>query len=315
MVSSDWRGERGQLLLVGGIVLGVVVLGSVVLLNDMKFNDTIGSQGNQQALNDAERTRETLRTDLRELAVRVRAETDHANFADAVEENVTRYGRYYSNMTFEDGIVYVNVTFSESASRDGRLLEQTTDGRFWFDASENWTAATDAYFLSPFEVGVEQFPDTTAPHDPNTTVRVTGAEGNVWELRINRSSTDPVDGPAVVAVADGRRVGVERTGPGVVVDVDEGTINGTDEPGFAFRRYVTPPYTAEFENNPNGPGNAFGKHARGTYRIGTDSRYWSESHPDVDVLPAARPAVNVTYQRPELKYDTTIYLNSTGGDP
>lgn len=317
MVSS--LDERGQLLLVGAIAIGVVILGSVVLLNDMKFTDTVGSQGNQQALQNAERTEEMMRTDLQGMVVRVREGTANANFADALAENVSAYSRYYSNMTFQDGIVFVNAEFKPSESKAGRLIEQPPTGTtpppgpdgFWLHnpGTNDWTVASDAYFMSPFVLTVEEFPDTVAA-EPNTTVSVTGRDGHTWELVVNRSDFYGTDEPTLVAILDDERVGRIRTGPGVEVDLERGEINDTAEPGFDYAEYLDAPYTVEVHNNGVAPGST--NAAKGGYEFGTDSTVQSTGG-KVSQLTAARPAVEITYQRPELQYTTTIFLDEGGG--
>jgi hypothetical protein len=294
-----------------------VILGSVVLLNDMKFTDTVGSQGNQQALQDAERTEEMIRTDLQRMTRRVRAGTGVGNFEDALRENVSEYSQYYSNMTFEDGIVFVNAEFDAGESKEGRILNQTIEDEFELDGNKDWTVAKDSYFLSPFRMTVTEFPDTNPTFDPNTSVRVVGREGRTWELRINKSDIYGPDEPTLVAVVDGEQVGKIRTGPGVRIDFESGSINGTAKPGFDYAEYLKAPYTVEMDNELNGPTGSPSPHlAKGRYKIGTDSRVHgidtSASNPEIRALPAARPAVTITYQRPELQYTTTIYLDEGG---
>jgi len=320
MVTETGR-DRGQLLLVGGIILGIVILGSVVLLNDMKFNDTIGSQGNQQALEDATRATDAIEEDLTGLRERVRDGTSRSNFDDAFAENVSIYSNTYSNMTFEDGIVYVDVTYSEAASVDGRLLSQrlgpSGNGREFRlnpnpSPSNDWTMADDATLLSPFNVTVTNFRPvgTTA----STTFVVTGSESRTWELKMN--STDSgvgpsgITGPSLYTFVDGDLENAQAVSSGVDVDLVDGTVDGSQVNGFAFAEYVSPPYTVEVDND-----NPSGLLPRGTYRLGTDStvRSTSASQPTVEDYEAVIPAVNVTYQRPELQYVTTIYLNATGG--
>ncbi|WP_246987833.1 DUF7261 family protein [Halorientalis marina] len=319
--------DRGQLLLVGGIVLGIVILGTVVLLNGMQFNDTIGSQGNQQALQNAERTQEMVRQDLQRMASRVAAGTDvtdSGKLESAYRSNVSTYAQLYSNMTFEDGIVFVNATFNESASENGRLLEQTSTDTFQLadpTVANDWIVGNEMMILAPMEFTVDDFPDNNGANRPNTTIRVTGSDGNVWELRINRSETDPIDGPAFIAIVNGEQRAVESVDPGASVNLGTGELEAdpgsgtTTVPAFEFNEYVSRPYTVEIDNEQNGLG--AGKLPKGTYRIGTDSRYLDTQsgggvQPEI-TNPVLRPAVDLTYRRPELDYRTTIYLNATGG--
>lgn len=322
MVTGLRNADRGQLLLVGSVAIAFVILGTTIMLNGMMYQDTIGSQGNEQALRDALRTKEMVRTDMQRLAPRVREDTGRGSYRDALRENVSQYGRYYANMSFDDGIVFVNVTLNESASREGQYIIQnasSTTGNANFDNSWNsnnpWTVTDDATVLSPFNLTVTEI-NSHPVHHPKTTLRVENpSSGEFWELRINYSdNSHPGDEELLVAVTNDGREGYREVSDGVTVDLNDGTVNGARTTGFKFDNFVDPPYKVTFEND--GPG---AHQPKGYYQIGTDKQYLSEhTGPSADPYVVNRgvvvPAFDITYERPELRYNTTIHVQE-GGSP
>jgi len=61
------RTERGQLLLIGAILIGLTIIGTVVMLNGMQYADAASTQSENRVLDDAERTEEMVERDMGQL--------------------------------------------------------------------------------------------------------------------------------------------------------------------------------------------------------------------------------------------------------
>jgi hypothetical protein len=343
--------DRAQLLLVGGVALALVIVGTVVLLNGMRFQDTIGSKGNEQALQDALRTEGMIQSDLGNLADEIRADAGLVNYGDQMARNVSTYGGYYSNLTFNDGIVYVNVSLNRSASGEGRLIQQRPSAigtpPDFRDTNNNdvWTVADEATAIRPFNMTIREFPCQDDPSGPpistvvtNFTISVNNSDNpnsDYWAVRLNSFRKGGAC-PAAPAVGEHKRFitvydetgkiaqfedGVQSwfpeadrqgTAP-IAYDVREGEINGTEINDLEFAQGVDRPWTVEFETEtvPLGAPRPGG----GWYRIATNSEVPgtnapSEVDPSINGI-LAEPAVDIVYQRPELRYNATIYLNGS----
>ena len=63
--------DRGQLLLIGALALGVIFIGTVYTLNSLQQTDAVVRSGTTDALDDAQRQETQVRRGLTELATRV----------------------------------------------------------------------------------------------------------------------------------------------------------------------------------------------------------------------------------------------------
>jgi len=333
MVADSRRDDRGQLLLVGGISIALVIVGGVVLLNGMMFTNTIGSHGNQDAVSEAERTIGTMESDLQDLTSRVRADVSPENFESALRENITAYTRQYTNLNYDNGIVYVDATLNETLTDDSLVVSQNasagpptvptgggSDVPSFEDntGTDDWDLARNASEVRRFNVTLQKYPGINPGGATNTdaefTVLVSENESSdFWAVRFNQT------GGGVRQLTIWNSSGRQRTitegsvlppTGDVPVDIRGGTVNGNDVPQLVFTDELDAPYDVRYENA--GP-NAF--RGGGTYRLATNSSYQpgteSDTHPNVaDSLDSV--AVNLTYQRPELRYERTVRLNGTG---
>jgi hypothetical protein len=349
MVADRHRDDRGQLLLVGGISIALVIVGGVILLNGMMFTNTIGSHGNQDAVSEAERTVETMENDLRRLTDRVRADTGIGEFRGAIERNLTVYTRQYTNLSFDNDIVYTDAELNDTESDSGTFLNQTADAD---DCDEQFTAGTrlptfeyytDSGNCKDLTVGeistLEQFNLTVRrlacqrgrPTDTNLTVHVNDSDDptEYWNVRLAAVRTDGGScNSAGNAAGDVTRyMEIYNSSDGLVasysdsepwfpesgrirMDLRAGTVEGQSVPELDYTEHVSGPYDIKIRNRDGGGGT---EPALGTYRL------WSDGSPPSDLgsQPSSRTAlttlaVDITYQRPELRYERTIKLNGTG---
>lgn len=361
--------DRAQLLLVGGVALALVIVGTVVLLNGMRFQDTIGSKGNEQALQDALRTEGMIQSDLGNLADEIRADAGLVNYGDQMARNVSTYGGYYSNLTFNDGIVYVNVSLNRTASKNGTRVQQRSNMSFtnYTDSPPpnynsvcsgplspctrsspySFEVARDVTDIRPFNITIDQFPcdasRSVADDHANLTIRVENSNnpGDWWELRLTgiRQGGGACDSAPASSRDVTRFVEVENDtehlavyknpetggpawfpddGEGVEINIREGAINGQQLSDIQFAEGVDRPWdislqTVIDQTPPPATGNDVG--AEGQFLLVSNSAY-PPTNPDSEMDPnvtsvLAEPAVDMVYQRPELRYNATIYLNGS----
>lgn len=330
MVMDD---DRGQLLLVGAFIIALVVLGTVVYLNGLNFNDSIGSQGNEQSLNDAERTKGMVTESLIGLTERVRADVRAGGggleeYERELRENISSFARYYSRLKFSDGVTYVNVSLNSSgtASVYGGIITQRLaadsdpDGPTFVNdngrpSETDWEVARNVNTVTALNVTLKQFP---CPNNRNVSYVIEEVDsGDTWEWQATRGPNCASTNRTVETYLNGNKQNVTYAGPGpnqnaelagrTYLDILEGTVNGTTE--WQFAKGLEPPYNVSVQINggPASPGNT----ARGSFRIETDSEYRPPTDDDLDVDDAiAVPAVDIRYVAPELVYNSTVLLTN-----
>ncbi|WP_335999247.1 DUF7261 family protein [Halorientalis halophila] len=321
MVTPIDADDRGQLLLVGSVAIALVIVGVVVMVNGMMFDDSIGARDNDDALADAERTIGMIESDLNALAREVRMDTrdGSGDFAPALRRNISLYSRHHTNLTFDNGIVYTNVTFDGAESINGTTIWQTQSTnqgacdrstpypRFTLETGgsceANPTIVEDADAVTDFQLTVEN-PGTGA--SPETSIVVdNGAE--TWRLRMD---TQPNGSVVVHEESPG---GTSRVGvfdPSFDLELqDSGRLTVGGSESVVFAEGVDPQYDIGFENTVSGGGTAL----TGTYTISTDGDPSAGIGSQPETLnTVVSPAIEIYYQRQEVTYDRTILLNESG---
>lgn len=146
MTSSD----RGQLLLVGAILIATVVLSSVVLLNSVHDSPTVQTQQDTRSVEGIDRTIGELTSDLDRLFV---ANTSHtttagpyANASD-LTQLVATYERTRLNLSTTDRATALNVSVNATDSATGAVAIAETPAEI-DDTGYNLTGATELPRLS-----------------------------------------------------------------------------------------------------------------------------------------------------------------------
>lgn len=328
--------ERGQLLLVGAVAIALVVVGGVVLLNGMKYTDTVGTSGTDDAISDSERTVEMAETDLDGLVDRVGSDTSLLTFEEHLQRNVSQLSRVYTRMAADRRSAHLNISVNTTASGSGWLLNQSTEGQFeGEDGAQSWTVVSDATVTEPFRIIVDEWPDATgngsdAKESP-LYINVTDDEGHWWSLKLNDSGGGSAEGKQVSVYTDRGLQEAYREddvswigddGP-YEIDVTAGRIDtaATAEPVtglWTFAANVSTPYDISFRDGFPGSGEGGGeKSATGRYRIATDGVAAAEIPDSVNAteIPVFHPAFDIYYHQPEIQYTRTISVTyHPGGD-
>lgn len=320
------NGERAQLLLIGAIAISLVILGTVVLLNGMKFTETVGTEGNEEAFTDAERTADMIESDLVRLSSRVRNETSLTEFEDALESNVTSYSHAYANMSVNRGTVYVDVSLNTSCtSCRYRLLENTSEASFTGGKS-NTTVGSEIDRIPEFNMTItnDGYPShPSSPVDASFWIVVRNESGATWKVRINETGTSTPTRYITIYDETGEIASFNSddetwfdTGTDTELRVTDGCVDANESgdfncpPGLEFAQGVSEPYTISFTNSFNNPDGSDpsppGKDAEGTFRLVANGEGPADDRIGLDT-----PVFDIVYQRPEVQYRKTFTLNRT----
>lgn len=125
--------DRGQLILVGALLLATVIFGLSFLLNSLLFTGVAGSEGSSASVAQIETANQEVQHGLRAMAVRVNHASRNVTadeVATALESNVTAFSRLYGEAKAAAGSAMVTVTYDNATSTLGYRIVQSTDEDF-----------------------------------------------------------------------------------------------------------------------------------------------------------------------------------------
>lgn len=292
--------ERGQVLLMGALLLGIALIGTIVFINGMLFTVSADTGTDGASMSEATTIRQAIDDDVRAMVTSITRDGS-ADFEAALLDNISTYSRHYANTTANGDPAYVNVSVDTSES-EGVLLSQTTEEKFTADDnSQDWDLVDEnnASDVTRFDLTVTNFPqgvgDTNAFY-----ITVANASGSVlWmaELYKNQSTSTYRLNTRNQSTAFTE----ECSGfAGDQIDLLAGEVAGCEF--TTFRDEFDGPYTIRFED---------GHKADGTYRIAVGSAN-EGNFADGQVNPSlVRPAVRVVYESPDLRFDSTRVINTS----
>lgn len=252
--------NRGQLLLVGGIVVAFAIVGVAIVLNTVVLTDAIESR---EPPRDVDRAQE--HAVIVEHAVhRVVEEnefTEHPNWTVARENatrDVSRVGSLLSNRTLQSVAAHTDATVN--ATRRGATLTQTNADRDFTstDSESRWTLATTSGIRNfVMDVDRADLPsvsdddDATDPGSPpGFTVLVTGADDDTWRAFLTSTGGGEV---RIVTRFNDNSPKVACVRSASSIDWTRGLVGG--EPcDFTFARDLTGPYTLRYEDGDRAAG-------------------------------------------------------------
>ena len=302
--------DRGQLILVTGLLVAVAIVALVVLLNTAIYTENLASRGADQSGREAIEFRSTVADGVGGL---IDAENDREHGSQgAVEANVTAGIESIDDHVARDygiGGVVVGINDSTVNVHAGRLIRQNESGAFEGNAGgSDWVLAsgvadTRAFVLTVDRSSLNEANVTSASSSGAFHVLVDGG-GPQWNVYVYRNRSTPND--VTVATDAGGTVAEHCTvdASEVTIDVTGGTVGGNACPGLRWAEGASPPYDLEFRN---------GNNASGTYDLTvntttTGSVNDGRSNP---TAPYWVPAVysvefEAYYRSPTLAYRTTV---------
>lgn len=307
--------DRGQLLLVTGLVVAVTLVALVLILNSTIYasNLAVREAGGGDA--EAVELRRVAESSVGDLLVRENR-AGHASQA-AVEANVTasvrRFGDLLARSYAEDART-ADLATDEATLHEGARIRQANASRAFTssDASgeqRNWTVATDTSQMRAVTATVDAsaMPAVGTPEAGFHLVLDGG--GQTWEAYVYESAAT---GELTVAVKNGTEsspsVACSTSAPNATVDFTAGTLAGAPCPGLAWATGVAAPYDVRFR---------FGDRAVGTYAMTVNTSDGVASPNDSalggpgDDGPASLPAVydvvvDFVYETNRVRYADTL---------
>lgn len=306
---ADVGRDRGQLILVTGLLVAVAIIGLVMLLNTAIYTENLASRGADQSGREATEYRATVIDGVGGL---IDAENDrqHASQA-AVEENVTDGIGTIDNYTarnYATGGTAVEIDESTVTAHDGRLIRQNASGPFESSGGgSDWTLATDVENARGFVVtvdrsGLNETNETAASSSGAFRVLVDG--GSTWNAYVYRNEST-----SNVTLASGAGGSVNEhcsiDANEVTVDLSKGTVDGEPCLDFEWAEGISAPYDVRIQ---------YGNNATGTYNI-TVNATGSSTYPGLNNGPPTSPyhvpavysaEFSIRYESPTLTYRTQV---------
>lgn len=327
---QDDRGEptpddRGQLILVGAVVLAIAIIGVVVVLNTVLFTENVTNRAALESTGDAGEFREVVESDVGPLAARTNRNATYAtpeDARDAVNESVARYGSLVGLSLAQRRPAGVEVRVVEKPSVS-LVVGDRDESRSFTDrnGAESWTVV-DGATVRDYWLTLDA--DSLATNDRDAfRVNVTSGSDH-WTLLVresnsgnavyvNRTGTAVTGSNCTVSPSPAGRVTVDFTGGTAAAGTAAaGTapIDGADGScSFAFAEGLSAPDEVTYQNATN---------ATGTFRLVADeqaatvpgavetSAPWNSPYRSyaVDAV-----TVNATYATTELDYRTTTNVS------
>ncbi|WEL17877.1 Putative pilin/flagellin [Halorhabdus sp. SVX81] len=326
--AGRWRAlpenRRGQLLLVGAVVLAVVIVVLSLVVNTVLFTQNTDGQRVSAEVNNVDGFAFEAGKTSRSIMLRV----NHAEYnrgVDALTENVTQsignYSAALGRSFATSGTVYANVSYRKTL-RNGTRLLQTTNRNFTDPTNSNnhdWDVIqsgqeTDIgwYLLNV---------DLRNVSADQANITVTGDTTEFLEYSMNRSEAGNGNNLSVAVSDSTGTLGTANctaTGGRVLVDLVDGE-GAFDQCSFTgIEDHLESPYTVSIEN---------GNRINGTYSIVTETVWstppqWSFTFPDCQTTstPAcSTPAVwngsvNLTYRSSAIQYAQQRNITVYGGN-
>lgn len=314
MVNND----RGQLILVGALLVAATILGSITLLNSIHESPEIKTEQDTQSLDETEQKATEIRDDLERL------------FLHNVSVSEWNEPLPYTNNSF-DGTVeeYTNQSLNLSTTNttgivaveylgggEGTVFRQNQTDSGDYEALPGTSSGTPVMESAQTIPQLSVFVNQTAG-SPSGPLRIRLSSSGAVELQIYNDRIDrlPVGGPPAVTVCDrdGRNDEVR-------INIVKGTgeiQTGDDYCGdIRFGDVLIPPYTVSFNNGntANGTATVTGTAPTPSFSPTFPNSYQNYIETDSTGDPiVVNPKFDVEYRTPNVFYETTYALyNSTG---
>lgn len=307
-----WDDTRGQLILVGGIVVAMALVALVLLLNATMFAENIATRGLDPGADRAYDHAAFVEDAGAEIVTSENAPVANHDSWPSVENSissgVTLVASASERYSFRRFGAYRSVSIS--STRQGTVLIQNESREFTNASSPSvpdWTLAqTRGIRNASMSVAASQTANPSSLTDAFT-LRIEGSGDGVWEAYVNSTSDDKV------MVSTSTNDHCTSSASKATINWTEGTLAGCS---FSFAEDSTDdnlsaPYTVKFQN---------GDKSAGTYRLVVSNHESDESvstsnFTDPSVSPPGSPwwypavyslEMTVTYDEEKTNYETGV---------
>lgn len=275
MGDCQWHGERGQLILIAGLILGILLVSLALILNSAIFTENLATRSGVQTT-DATAIRASTTaatTGAMRLANYGTPEAPYADRKAAVEANLSAWQELQTTHHAVDGGI---ATGQPTSMTEGvRVSQQSADELDPADpdviyelnplglTGQNWLVAKSVK-TRHFSVNLSRSSlsdtdlsllDLLDPEDAFS-IHIEDADGHEWRVLVYRSTADLDQVNVTVAADTGggwNRIGTcSQTTPELRVNVTDGTIIGSAGeqacPALLFTEDVDPPYDVYYVN-------------------------------------------------------------------
>lgn len=313
--------DRGQLLLVAGLVIAITFVLLVLVLNTVIYTENLGTRSNDVGGDDAiayERAAVDHTAALLPYQVEDPAIDAEAEFA-AELDRWAGWSREHTLTERDHADVSV-----EKGNTTGTQIRHTDSSREFTDAggTANWTLATGVEHTPEFyirDLPVDNSTDLTAtldgPNEQPFRVVIADDANTVWQLEIYED--EDVDGNPIVFAETNSGNRCEVTDSNTTIDLVAGTV---DECAIdPFTETVAGTYSIEYENAGN---------VKGQYGLFVDTDVAREANEDTGAYndpaasdppasPYTTPAVyyatiDITYETGRLTYESSVRVSPEG---
>lgn len=235
--------DRGQILLIAALALGVTFVALALILNAAIFSENLATRGGTTGGDEAIEYRDDIRRGIGTvLADENREATDSTTHSDLQNRMQTALGGINEFISRHEVRLGRTVNVSWSGDTDGLRIFQTNEARaFTNDGGiDNWTLASTVDNTRDFELNVSQsgLSETCTHHQSCFNLSISDGVTD-WNVSVRNTSGVEVD-------VEGSGACDPVDEEWVVIDLTAGTVNGTDCGALSFADAPSSGYDIEF---------------------------------------------------------------------
>lgn len=245
MVNTD----RGQLLLVGSIIIALVFVGLTVLLNSVIYTENVSGGSAVEVTGDITEFNKEARRSARGLTIRVNHARTYTSTA-AIDSNLAQNFSIYSDRLAESyadtGSVYVNISHERVTDPGTRVVQRADDTM----------PSASPVFAAPQQLGwfVLNLKVSELQQSPPFTVKLHDTSGSTLTVEIEKTPGNKVQVNSSIDGAHKSSVMCQPAGGRVLLDLIDGTAH-TGDCSFNATGFLQSPYDdIEFQNGGSAKG-------------------------------------------------------------
>ena len=310
--------RRGQLLLIGGLLLAVAIIALAIVFNSAVMTSSLAGQAQQDvSVNDVRSMQEDVRTSVAGLIRRAEeAHSDPTKQEKYIKENISAINNQFQRYASSSGVI-INISFNDTFARDSSGVQPGKNGsRVWKSSGnftnktfveENWPIGQENR-IRDFRVNITDLPQYVTPGTgPNSTTftfrEKISVSSESYRVHLYNDTTSTTGAPYIRVTGDSIS---PRTcyaqdrlkNDAMNISLTEATLDGKRCNALDFFNHLEKPYYIAVRN---------GSDARGSYELKTGDEAvdhnWHNSKPHLyGVL------IDFEYHSHQMDYNSTIAI-------